>query len=104
MKMIIRNYVFVMLIIVLPGFSLAATPHWKIVPNESTLTFTATQNDAPVTGKFKTFSGEINFDPAQLNASNVHIIVDMNSLSTSYDDLTTTLMTPDWLNIKIFPN
>jgi len=75
----------------------------EIQPEKSTLTFNATQNDAPVEGAFKTFSGEINFDPQHLDQSNIHIMIDMNSLTTSYSDLTTTLNTADWFNIKLFP-
>jgi polyisoprenoid-binding protein YceI len=81
----------------------ALAPAWKIVPAESNLTFTATQNGAPVTGSFKKFSGDINFDPAKLSESKIKIVVDMNSIATSYDDLTLTLKTPEWFDMKIFP-
>lgn len=78
-------------------------PVWKIVPEKSSLSFAATQNGAPVKGEFKKFSGEIHFDLNQLKESSVKIVVDMNSLSTSYDDLTMTLETPDWFDMKLFP-
>ena len=81
----------------------AAASVWKIVPDKSSLMFTATQNGAPVKGDFKKFSGEINFDLDQLKDSKVKIIVDMGSLSTSYNDLTMTLKTPDWFDMKLFP-
>lgn len=81
----------------------AAVPQWKIIPKESSLTFTATQNSAPVSGEFKSFDGTIAFDPAQLSASNVKIIINMASLSTSYGDLTTTLATSDWFDVTKFP-
>jgi polyisoprenoid-binding protein YceI len=84
-----------------PGYALA--PAWKIVPDRSSLTFAATQNGAPVKGQFKKFDGEINFDFNQLKDNKVKIIVDMNSLTTSYADLTSTLKTPDWFDMKIFP-
>lgn len=87
-----------------PLMAMAAEPQaWKIIPEESSLMFTATQNNAPVTGKFKGFSGDIMFDPAQLAESNIHIVVDMNSLSTGYNDLTTTLETSDWFDIMMYP-
>lgn len=81
----------------------AAAPQWQIVPSKSTLSFTATQNNAPVTGEFKTFTGEISFDPTQLTTSKVRIVVDMTSVSASYSDLTSTLITADWFNVKSFP-
>src|SRR5579862_9622098 len=81
----------------------AAVTAWKIIPNESSLTFTATQNGAPVTGKFTNFSGDINFDPAQLDKSNVKIIVDIGSISDPYNQLTDTLKSSEWFNTKLFP-
>ena len=91
------------LILLLPLFANAAVPVWQIVPNESSITFTGIQNDAPASGKFKKFTGTINFDPDQLNESKVRIVIDMNSVSTSYSDFTSTLITDDWFNVKLFP-
>ncbi|MBS0358515.1 MAG: YceI family protein [Proteobacteria bacterium] len=82
---------------------IAETSPWQIVSSESSITFTATQNGAPVTGKFSTFTGEINFDPAKLSTSSVRIIVDMNSVETSYKDVAETLKTSDWFNVNVFP-
>lgn len=97
----IKKLLFVLLL--LPTLGAAAVPTWKIVANQSSITFTATQNGAPVSGGFKTFSGEINFDPNQLKTSNVHIVVDTGSVTASYGQVTDTLKTPDWFNVKVFP-
>lgn len=83
--------------------SLAAVPAWQIIPNESSLTFTATQNGAPVTGEFKDFTGDIQFDHNDLSKSNVKITVNIASVSTSYGEIATTLVTPDWFDAKLFP-
>lgn len=90
-------------LLLLPIMVFAAAPAWNIVPNESSISFTATQNGAPVTGQFKKFTGEVNFDPAQLKEDKVKIIVDMNSVAVSYAQITDTLKTPDWFNVKVFP-
>ena len=82
----------------------AATPAWKIVPAKSSLVFVATQNGAPVKGRFKKFSGIINFDLDRLNDSKIKITVDMNSVETSHEELTTTLATADWFDVKLFPD
>jgi polyisoprenoid-binding protein YceI len=87
----------------IPSLVFAVPLSWQIVPKESTLTFTATQNNAPVSGQFKTFSGDIRFDPSELGASHVRIVVDMNSLGTAYPELTSTLTSPDWFHVKLFP-
>lgn len=82
---------------------LAGATTWQIVPKDSSLTFTATQNNAPVSGQFKTFTGEINFDPAKLDSSSVNIVVDVGSVTASYKDVADTLKTPDWFDTKVFP-
>lgn len=93
----------IFLFILLPTYSFAAVPSWKIIPAESTLTFTATQNDAPVTGEFKKFSAEINFDPAQLNGNNIKVIVDLNFISDPYNQLADTLKGADWFDAHKYP-
>lgn len=86
-----------------PLLTMAAVPTWTILPNDSQLTFTATQNGAPIKGEFKKFMGVIKFDPAALKESSVDILVDMNSLSMSYKEAEATLISPDWFNAKLFP-
>jgi polyisoprenoid-binding protein YceI len=86
-----------------PLLTEAAAPQWQIVPNESQLTFTATQNGAPITGQFKTFTGDISFDPNDLKNSSIDIIVDINSISASYSELKDTLINTEWFNVKMFP-
>lgn len=78
-------------------------PEWTIVPSESSITFTGTQNSAPVTGAFKSFSGTIFADPAKYQDTRVDIVVQMNSLSVTYAELATILITPEWFNVKAFP-
>lgn len=82
----------------------AEVPKWKILPEKSNITFTATQNNAPVTGEFKTFTGEINFDPLQLSVSNVAITIDIGSVTTSYAEIAKTLKTAEWFNVAQFPH
>lgn len=98
-----KKWMFIVLIFVIPWVSSATVPKWQIIPNESSITFTATQNGAPVTGEFKSFSGEINASPDQLNESNVKIIVDIASLSDPYNQLKDTLKSKDWFNVEAFP-
>jgi len=92
-----------LLVLVLPILAKAEAPHWQIVPNASSLTFTATQNGAPVTGTFKIITGEISFAPDQLANSAVNIKIDMNSLSASYSEMVDTLKSADWFDVKKFP-
>jgi polyisoprenoid-binding protein YceI len=90
-------------ILLIAPLSNAATPQWTVIPDKSTLTFTATQNGAPVTGNFKTFTGDIAFDPEKMNGNKVKINIDMNSVDTSYTEMSDTLKKAEWFSIKIFP-
>jgi len=100
----ISNWILAVCILMLPLMANAAAPAWQIVPSESSITFTGIQNNAPASGSFKKFTGTINFDPNQLNDSKVKMVVDINSVTTTYSDLTSTLITDDWFNVKLFPN
>jgi polyisoprenoid-binding protein YceI len=80
-----------------------AVPTWQIVPKDSSLTFAATQNGAPVTGTFQSFTGTIQFDPADLKSSQVEIDVDLAAIKTGDSQIADTLKTPDWFNVKAFP-
>lgn len=102
LKIVSRVWLVIMLSLIAIN-SLAAVPAWNIVPNQSSLQFTAIQNGSPVTGRFKTFNGNINFDPAQLNASHVAIAIDLASVTTSYTEVADTLKKPDWFDSQKFP-
>jgi polyisoprenoid-binding protein YceI len=92
-----------LLSVIISPLTIAAVPTWKIVTKDSEIAFAATQNDAPVTGKFNSFNGVINFDPAQLSASNVKINIDISSVFTSYDEVANSLKSADWFDAKLFP-
>jgi polyisoprenoid-binding protein YceI len=86
-----------------PAMAVAQASTWEIVPDKSNLKFTATQNGAPVTGKFTTFSGEIQFDKTNLATSHVKILVDTSSVTTGFADIAETLKTSEWFDVKLFP-
>lgn len=93
-----------LLLLLLFSLNSYAVSEWIIIPTESKLTFTATQNGAPVEGEFTTFTGTIFFDRNDMKDNKVNIEIDMKSLKTSYADLTQTLKTAEWLNIITFPS
>jgi len=104
MRSQISKWMLIIMIVIAPLFAYAATPVWQIIPDESSITFKGVQNGAPASGKFKKFTGTIHFDPDDLNTSNVKIDIDMNSVSMSYADFTSALISEDWFNVKLFPN
>jgi polyisoprenoid-binding protein YceI len=76
---------------------------WKIVPKDSSLAFSATQNGAPVKGTFQNFTGTIQFDPADLKSSHIEITVDLTSVKTGDSEIGGTLKSADWFNTGAFP-
>ena len=83
--------------------SFAVVPSWLMVLTESHISFTATQNNAPVIGQFDQFAGQIQFDPNQLAEDQVTMVVNMASVNASYGEIADTLKSADWLNIQQFP-
>lgn len=83
--------------------SIASPQEWNIIPAESSIKFTGTQNNAPVSGRFTTFTGDIVFDLNDLAASHVKIIVDTNSVATSFTEIAEALKTEEWFDVKLFP-
>jgi len=85
------------------GGTAHAAPQWTIVPEESTLSFTAIQKSGPTHGGFGRFGGTIAFDPADLPGSRIEIDVDMGSITGSYDELVDALKTETWFASAAFP-
>ncbi len=88
---------------ILPAIAFAEVTSWQIIPSDSAVRFTATQNSAPVKGSFSTVEGKINFSADDLKDSKVDIKIDMNSVHTSYKELVDTLKMADWLDVAKFP-
>lgn len=93
----------VAVVCLIPSLGHAALTQWQVDSNQSTLNFTGVQNGAPLTGSFKTFEGQIAFDPQALEKSKVLFTLDTNSLSFSYAPLVEMAKAPDWLHVKHFP-
>lgn len=98
----IRAVVFAFVTIFISTAAIAA-PNWDVVPTDSSIVFTATQNGSHVSGQFKTFTVTTNFDPAHLAASKIKVVIDINSVKTSYKTIEDTLKTADWFDSKFFP-
>lgn len=103
MRNTFQKLAFTLSLLALPAFAEAAVPSWKIVPKDSELSFTAIQNNAPIKGDFKKFTGDISFDPNQLKDSKVMINVETGSVSTVAADIADSLRTADWFDVKKFP-
>lgn len=79
-----------------------STPKWKINPEKSKLEFVAYQNDSNIEGSFTDFDGEINFDPENLDKSNVKLDIYTSSISMSFSEALQTVKNQDWLATEVF--
>lgn len=86
-----------------PKVAQAAATHWTIDPAKSRLTFTGTQQGAPFDGRFKSFSGTIDFDPAHPEAGHADIVVDIKSVTTDSPDRDAYLPQDNWFAAARFP-
>lgn len=83
----------------------AETPvaRWVVMPEASEIRFTATQNHAPVQGKFKHFEADIHFDAEQLNQSSIKAEVDITSVDSDYEEVSENLKEKEWFAADVFP-
>jgi polyisoprenoid-binding protein YceI len=73
-----------------------------VVPAQSEIRFVSKQMGVPVEGRFKTFSAQINFDPAKLATSKIAFTVDTGSVDIG-PEANAELPKPVWFNVAQFP-
>lgn len=71
--------------------------------SKSQLVFTMKQMGVPVSGSFKKFAANVNFNPAQPEAGKAEISIDINSLSLPTPDANAEARKKDWFNAAQFP-
>ena len=81
---------------------LAAQAQQAVVPAQSEIRFVSKQMGVPVEGRFKTFSAQINFDPAKLATSKIAFTVDTGSVDIG-PEANAELPKPVWFNVAKFP-
>lgn len=86
-----------------PSQTRAESTNWKIIADQSSLTFSATQVGQAFTGKFNSFEADIRFDPADLANSYVLATIDMGSVDTDDSQRNAALPSPDWFASRRFP-
>ena len=84
------------------GAASAATA-WRAEPGESRLTFMATQAGAEFEGRFKRFTPQIRFDPADLPGSRFVVEVDTRSADTQDGDRDAALASSDFFAADRWP-
>lgn len=90
---------------VLSGF--AAMAHAAVYDtvrhDQSTITFTAKQMGVPVDGKFEKFTAQVSFDPAQPQAAQASIDIDLTSIDAGLPEASEEAAGKLWFNTKAYP-
>ena len=84
------------------GAGAAEAATWTVDPAKSRLGFTGSQTGTPFSGRFKTWTAAIDFDPAHPEAGRVSAKVDTASAATDDPQKDEALPTPDWFDASTF--
>ena len=89
-----------LLAVVLGGTAHAST--WTVDPAKSKLGFSGQQTGTPFSGRFKTWTASIDFDPAHPEAAHIAATVDTASATTDDPQKDEALPTADWFDASRF--
>jgi polyisoprenoid-binding protein YceI len=76
----------------------------KLLPEQSTITFTSKQMGVPVDGRFGKFDAQVSFDPKQAAASKISFNVDIGSAAVGDAETVREMRKPEWFNFARFPS
>ena len=85
------------------SIQVAAADTWTVKADASRLTFEAKQAGAAFSGAFPEWSADITFDPEDLAASKVAVIVDIATATTGDAQRDANLPTPNWFDAGTHP-
>ncbi len=80
------------------------TTSWEIDKAHSSIQFTVTHFFTSVTGTFDDVEADINFDPANLEESNIDVTIPVESINTRNDRRDGHLKSDDFFNTAEWPN
>ncbi len=81
----------------------AGATTWRAVPEQSEISFEATQMGAAFTGRFSDFQADIRFDPSNLADASATVLIAIASVDTRNDDRDSQIVGPDWFDSAAFP-
>ena len=80
-----------------------AAEYNQVQADQSRIGFRYTQMGVPMDGRFKKFSGQLSFDPAQPATARAAIVVDLASIDTGTPEADTEVAGKPWFNTPAFP-
>ncbi|SDH85639.1 YceI family protein [Pseudomonas panipatensis] len=81
-----------------------ATEYTKIQPDKSSIAFAYQQMGVSMDGRFKAFTGQISFDPAQPEKTKATLDVDLSSVDTGSPENDSEVTGKSWFNTQSFPS
>ena len=76
---------------------------WTVNAATSELAFTATVENAPASGVFRTFNAAVEFDPDRPAEARIDVTIPVSSADMISDDVNKALRGSDWLDAARFP-
>ena len=80
-----------------------AAPYQAIALDKSSLTFSYKQMGVGMEGRFRKFSSQLNFDPANAGQTKASIEVDLGSIDTGSSEADQEVAGKSWFNATAFP-
>jgi polyisoprenoid-binding protein YceI len=90
------------LVLFVSSFAGSATK-WNVEKANSSVNFKIWHLMTPVTGKFEDFDIDLNFDPENLDNSQVSVTIRTTSINTGWGPRDKHLRTEDWFNTDDYP-
>lgn len=86
-----------------PALLLGAALAAPVDAGHSRLVAQYTQMNVPVEAPFRSFSGNVQFDPAQTAQASTHIEIDTGSLDLGEEDYNSEVRKPEWFDSARYP-
>lgn len=83
--------------------NVALAQQWQVLPEQSTLGFTASYDGVAFDGQFEEFTLELQFDPNQPDKGKLSSRVDTASVNTNSRDRDEALADPAWFHFSAYP-
>lgn len=85
------------------GFSADINKKWTVDPDHSTVSFQVSHFFVPVSGQFKSYEGDIIFEPDALAESKIGFTIQVASIDTDNEKRDGHLQSPDFFNSEKWP-
>jgi len=93
----------VLALAILAATPVAAAPRYAVVPAQSSLGFSATQQGEKFTGAIRDFDARIEYAADDLRSSVLDVTIRVKSIDTKSPDRDQALVTADWFDVAKFP-